>query len=292
VSEPYEVLGQPSLHEPVLLIALDGWIDAGSAAAQAMGVFVDELNATPIVRFDADSFIDYRARRPTMQLRDGVMAGLTWPSTELHAGRDSDGNDVLLLTGSEPDSQWHRFVDLVETLAKGYGVRLAVGMGAYPFGAPHTRPSLIAGSASSSELAETAGLVRSTVDAPAGMAAVLEHRLAESSIPTLGLWVQVPHYAAAMAYPGAAVALVDTIRQLTGISVEAQPLRDAAVAHRQRLDELVAQSTEHLGLVHQLEEAFDAMLRPSDSMVRPGEPLPSGDELAAELERFLRDQGR
>ena len=292
MSEPFQLLNQPSLHQPVLLISLDGWIDAGSAAAQAMAAFVEELNATPIIRFDADAFIDYRARRPTMQLRDGVMANLAWPSIELQAGRDMNGNDVLLLTGSEPDSQWLRFVDLVDEFAKGFGVRMAIGLGAYPFGAPHTRPSLIAGSASTPELADSAGLVRSTVDAPAGIAAALEHRLAQHNVPTVGLWVQVPHYASAMAYPGAAVSLVDTIHQLSGVTVEAQSLRDAAVAHRARLDELVSQSAEHLGMVHQLEEAFDAMLRSSDSIVRPGESLPSGDELAAELERFLRDQGR
>src|SRR4051794_3726452 len=176
MSEPYELLHQPSLHQPVLLIALDGWIDAGSAAAQAMAAFVEELNATPIIRFDADVFIDYRARRPTMQLRDGVMAGLTWPKIELQAGRDVNGNDVLVLTGSEPDAQWHRFVDLMEGFTMGFGVRMAISMGASPFGVPHTRPSLIAGSASTAELADTAGLVRSTVDAPAGIGAVLEHR--------------------------------------------------------------------------------------------------------------------
>jgi proteasome assembly chaperone (PAC2) family protein len=292
MSEYFEILAEPALRDPLLLIGLEGWIDAGAAAGQAMAQIADETGATTIARFSSDAFIDYRARRPTMQLRDGVMDDLIWPTIELRAGRDNDGNDVLLLVGAEPDGQWQLFLGIVEGFAHKFEVRAVAGIGAYPFNVPHTRPSLVAGSASSAALVERAGLLRNSVDVPAGIGAAIEHRLAGMGIDAFGLWVQVPHYASAGAYPAASVALIDTLRQLTHLAVDATPLREAATAHRLRLDELVSQSAEHLGMVRQLEEAFDAMMKPSEAMVRPGEPLPSGEELAAELERFLRDQGR
>jgi len=129
------------LDAPVLLVALEGWIDAGYVAGSARQLLLDRLTTEPVATFDADDLLDHRARRPVMHLVDGVNTGLTWPRIVLKAGKDRDGKDVLVLTGHEPDMGWRRFCDLVGELATRYGVRLALGLGAYPFASPHTRPT-------------------------------------------------------------------------------------------------------------------------------------------------------
>ena len=292
MNQPFELQAAPELHAPVLVVALEGWIDAGSGAANAMAAMVSEFETAPLATFAQDLFIDYRARRPTMQIRDGVSTGLIWPSIELLSAKDSAGQDLVLLTGVEPDSNWRLFLEAVGQLSKDLEVRMEVSFGAYPSASPHTRPPLVSVNASTTELAECSGLIRNSVDVPAGVAAAIADMFAANGLPAMGLWAQVPHYAAGMPYPGASVALLDTLRQVAGIQFEATELREAAASHRLKLDELVSQSTEHQTMVQQLEEAHDAMLRASDGIVGPGEALPSGEELAAELERFLRDQGR
>ncbi len=299
MSAPYEMVEWPDLEAPVLIVALSGWIDAGNGAATALEVLDGELSARTAVRFDGDTFIDYRARRPTMQLRDGVNVNLVWPEIVMKAGTDRLGNGVLLLAGSEPDSNWHQFADAVAGLATELEVRMMVGLGAYPFTAPHTRPSRLAVSLSSADLGTGLHVQRSSVDVPAGIEAVLEHRLAEVGVPTIGLWAQVPHYVANVPYPGATLALLDGLGQVAGVVSDAVEVRRAADEHRQRLDELVANSAEHTAMVRQLEAVWDAEAAEQAGVTStpnlgsfPVGPLPSGDELAAELERFLRDQGR
>jgi hypothetical protein len=289
----------PDLEAPVLIVGLSGWIDAGNGAGTAIEVLDAELSARTAVRFDGDTFIDYRARRPTMQLREGINTNLIWPEIVLKAGTDRVGNGVLLLAGTEPDSNWRQFADAVAALASELDVRMMVGLGAYPYTAPHTRPSRLAVSMSSAELGTGLQVERSSVDVPAGIEAVLEQRLAEVGVPTIGLWAQVPHYVANVPYPGATLALLDGLGQVAGVVSDAVEVRRAADEHRQRLDELVANSSEHTSMVRQLEAVWDAEAAEQAGVSStpnlgsfPQGPLPSGDELAAELERFLRDQGR
>jgi hypothetical protein len=290
MTDPYLIHEQPELEEPVLVTMLLGWIDAGAAAATAMNVLENELAARPVATFDGDTFIDYRARRPTMMLRDGVNTELVWPDTRLLAGRDSAGHDVLLLTGHEPDSNWRLFVDRAAGMAVDLGTRMMIGLGAYPFATPHSRPSRLSITANSSEVAGTLPYLRNSIDVPAGIEAALERRFAEMGVPAVGLWAQVPHYVSNVPYPGASVALLDGLSEVAGVVTEGVALHNDAAAHRSRLDELVKQSDEHTAMVRQLETAYDAAsVEPSPTGLLG--PLPTGDELAAELERFLRDQG-
>jgi hypothetical protein len=258
-----------------------------------MQALESEVAAVDVATFNGDRFLDYRARRPVMQLREGVNERLAWPETKLQAGRDRNGTSVLLLTGHEPDSAWRGFVDAASGLAIDLGARMLVGLGAYPYAAPHTRPARLSISASSVELADSFSIGRNTVDVPAGVQAALERSFAEKGLPALGLWAQVPHYVASFAYPAASVALLQGLGDVAGVEVAAEQLRREAVTHRRQLDELVAGNPEHVAMVHQLEAAYDAE---ADGFGMPGTltsggDLPSGDELAAELERFLRDQG-
>jgi PAC2 family len=290
VTDPMTVHEQPELESPVLVTMLLGWIDAGAAAATAMTVLENELAARPVATFDSDTFIDYRARRPTMMLRDGVNTELVWPDTRLLAGRDSAGHDVLLLTGHEPDANWRLFVDKATGMAVDLGTRMMVGLGAYPFATPHSRRSRLSITANSAEVAGALPYLRNSLDVPAGIEAALERRFAEMSVPAVGLWAQVPHYVSNVPYPSASVALLEGLSEVAGVVTEGVALHNDAAAHRARLDDLVKQSEEHTAMVQQLETAYDAAaVEPSPTGLLG--PLPTGDELAAELERFLRDQG-
>jgi hypothetical protein len=290
VTAPYELHEEPQLHEPVLVTMLLGWIDAGAAAAGAMSVLETELAARPVATFDADTFIDYRARRPTLQLREGVNTELIWPETRLLVGRDTVGHDVLLLSGHEPDANWHLFSDAASKLAIDLGTRMMVGLGAYPFATPHSRPSRLSMTAATTEVAASLPYLRNSVDVPAGIEAVLERRFGDAGVRAVGLWAQVPHYVSNVPYPAASMALLDGLKEVSGIVTEGTSVRNEATSHRARLDELVAGSTDHVAMVRQLEEAYDLEASRTPS-AEPLGPLPTGDEIAAELERFLRGEG-
>ena len=288
MTAPYILHEEPALESPVLVVALEGWIDAGLGGANAMAALKAQLAPRLVAAFDADTFIDYRARRPVLHLREGVNTALTWPSIELHAGQDPTGQDVLLLSGNEPDSNWHEFVDAASSLALSFGTRMMVGLGAYPIGVPHTRPSLLSVSASTSELVTRFGYLSNSIDVPAGVQAALERSFADRSLPAIGLWAQVAHYAAAMPYPMASLALIEGLSTIANLTLSVDALKEASDTQRLRIDELVANNPENIALVNQLEAAWDAEV----ARMNPAGLFPSGDQLAAELERFLREQGR
>lgn len=288
----FELFDVPDLGSPVMVMVLEGWIDAGLGAAGAVSAVMEDLDMTTVATFDADVLLDHRARRPVLHLVDGLNTGLTWPSIELRAASDLRGADFLLLVGAEPDHHWHAFSRATVDLAMELGVRMVVGLGAYPAALPHTRPSRLSATATTAELAEQVGFVRGTIDVPGGVQAAIERRCAEVGLPAVGLWAQVPHYVAGMPYPPAAAALVDGLRSVAGLDLATGDLEEEAAATRSRLDALVADNEEHRDMVHQLEVQYDAEEGSAGSLLGGGEPLPSGDELAAELERFLRDEGR
>jgi len=292
VSEPeprpdpdlYELLDRPDLVEPLLIVALDGWIDAGLGAASALEQLLELPGLEVVARFDADTLLDHRSRRPTMHLEDGRAHGLTWPAIELRAGRDIAGNDLLLLSGAEPDHRWRAFADTVVDLALVFDVRLVLGLGAYPAPVPHTRPVRVVSTATTAELAEQIGFLPGRIDVPAGVAAAIEERCAQAGLPAAGLWAQVPHYTAAMPYPAAGAALLAALARVGGLTLEPGALREEAQATHRRIEALIDGNPEHLAMVHQLEGQIDAAQPQED----PGF-LMSGDDLAEELERFLRD---
>ncbi len=279
----YELVEQPDLESPVLIMVLKGWIDAGLGADGAAEVLVEHLDRHTVARFDADALLDWRARRPVLRLEDGINAQLTWEETELSWTRDEAGNDLLLLLGNEPDHSWLAFSRQVVDLALDLGARLVLGFGAYPAPAPHTRPPLLAASASDDALA--AGLLRSSVEVPTGVQGMIERRAARAGLPALGLWAQVPHYVAAMPYPAASLALLRAASAVAGLALPVADLEERAVANQARLDELISQNPEHVAMVEQLEAQAD------QAAASQALSATSGDELAAELERFLREHG-
>ncbi len=293
MADLYDFLERPDLESPVLILALEGWIDAGGAAARAAAAITDEIEATTVVRFDADTLLDHRSRRPVVRLEDGMNRGLRWPSIEIVAFSDPAGRDVLMLTGAEPDHHWKRFTTTVVDLALELGVRLVVGLGAYPAPAPHTRPAQLTSTSNDENLAAMVGSNGATLDVPAGIGNAIEDRCAEVGLPAIGLWAQIPHYAAAMPYPGGAVALIEKLNELADLSFPVGSVAEDAAATVARLDELVADSGEHLTLLRQLEaQADETHGGPPLGMAGPDQAidLPSGDELATEIERFLRGQ--
>ena len=273
--------------DPVLVVHLEGWIDAGLAGATALASLLEGVDTDEVAVFDADELVDYRARRPTLRIADGVHEGLTWRAPRLLLAADPDGRDMLVLAGPEPDLRWRAFASAVTELAAGLGVRLMVGLGAFPAPVPHTRPVRLAATASSSELASRVGFVAGTIDVPAGVNAVLEQSMAEAGVPAVGLWARVPHYVAGFPYPPAAAALLNGLGAVAGLAVDTTELDTAADVALGRVDELIANSDEHKAMVSQLEASVDST---------EGNPLnlgqiPSGDEIAAELQRFLRGEG-
>jgi predicted ATP-grasp superfamily ATP-dependent carboligase len=284
---------RPALTSPVLVMAPDGWIDAGLGGAGAMAALLAGMETEVVATFDIDVFLDLRARRPVARIVDGVLQDVTWPAMELRAGKDSEGRDVLVLAGPEPDNAWHAFADAVAELAAQLDVRLVVGMGAFPAPVPHTRPAKLVATATTPELAATVGTVKGTLNVPAGIVLALQRHFGELGRPAIALWARVPHYAATRPYPEASVILLEGLAEVAGISVDASELRAAAQAARAYLDELTANSAEHAALVRQLEVQADAEAEGAsgeEPAPWPG-PVPNADELVAEVERFLRDQG-
>lgn len=287
--ELYERLHDRTVDHPVLVIGLEGWIDAGAGAAAAVAHLASGRMQDVLVRFDGDALIDHRSRRPVVHIVDGVNRGLTWPQIELRAGTDDAGRDLLLLSGPEPDLRWNEFTGAVVALAQSLGVRLVVGLGAFPAPVPHTHPVRLATTSPVAELAHQVGYVRGTLDVPAGVEAALEVAFDTAGIPAVGLWARVPHYVAAMAYPAASAALIDGLTEVASIQLGSRELHEAAARARVQIDALVANSDEHRRLVTQLEAQAETELEGEDGGLA-GQSLPSGDELAAELERFLRGE--
>lgn len=283
----FEILSYRALHEPVLVLATEGWIDAGIGAAGALSQILSGMRTDVLVRFDADEFIDHRARRPMVRLVDGINTGLTWPEIELRAGKDPTGADVLVLIGPEPDMRWHLFVRSMVGLTADFGVRLVCGLGAFPAPVPHTRPVRLAATATTPELAAKVGFVGGTIEVPSGIHAALEEGYKSAGIPTVGIWARVPHYAAAMPYPAASVALIEGLAAVSGLAFDPGDLRVAAAVSMGRIDELISNSEEHLEMVRLLEAQIDAA--ETDPPLDPS-AIPTGDEIAAELERFLRGE--
>lgn len=284
----YELHQEPLLERPVLVVALEGWVDAGLGAATAITTLLDQGSNRPLATFDASHFIDQRARRPIARIVDGITTSLTWPQLELRSGQDQHGGDVLFLVGPEPDFHWEQFTEAVVSLATRFGVQMMVGLGAFPAPAPHTRPVKLAATApaSSAGLVELVGVVQGELEVPAGAVAALEMGFEQAGIDAVTLWARVPHYVSAMPFPEASAALVDGLVKLTGLAFDAVSLYSAADATRRQVDELIAGSTEHRAMVRKLEETVDA----SEGNPFGLHEMPSGEEIAAELERFLRDE--
>lgn len=275
----------PALVRPALVMALEGWVDAGGAASSAARTLRRSLPHELLATFDADQLIDHRSRRPTLRITNGVNTNLRWPEIRLNAAVVTPaGRSILMLSGPEPDMRWHQWSAEVVELVKRLGVELVVGLGAFPAPVPHTRPVRLVSTGNNAENAGRVGFLPVTLDVPAGAQGVLEYSFGEAGIPTIGLWARVPHYVAGMPYPAASAALLGELANLIGVTVDTGRLQEAAAATRAQIDELISASDEHEAMVRQLEAQHD-----SEATVTL-EDLPTGDEIAAELERFLKGQ--
>lgn len=287
MSDLVQLHGHPTLSSPVMILALEGWIDAGMAAAGAMTSILDGIDTEPLATFDTDALLDHRARRPMMSLVEGEIVNLNWPAIEVRGGIDEAGNHVVLVIGAEPDHAWGRFCSAVTDLALDLDVRMVVGLGAYPAPVPHTRETHLALTSPSADVINAhSGFFRGTVEVPAGIQAAIEVSTHEVGISSMALWAQVPHYISGLSYPAGSLALLEGLGRVAGLSFPTAALSIEATNTRERLDELVAGNRQHEDMLRQLEEVVD-----SAPMSAEMGPLPTGDQIADEFERFLREQG-
>jgi proteasome assembly chaperone (PAC2) family protein len=274
----------PALRQPVLIVALEGFVDAGAVAATAGAFLRHRWQSDPIARFDRDSILDYRARRPTAVVDSGRVRRIDWPDLELFAATVDGPHDVLILLGPEPDMRWEAFATGVVQACRMLGVETVVGLGAYPAAAPHTRPIRImkAVNAIAADLVPDAGEIAGYTG-PVGAATALQHMLGEAEIPAVGLWAEVPHYIAGSPNPAGALAMVKLVAQTLQTDVDTTELEAAATLHLEQVASAVAEHPEAAEMVTALELLYD--------QGGVDEALPSGDDLAEEIQRFLRSQG-
>jgi proteasome assembly chaperone (PAC2) family protein len=283
VAEELRIHSRPDLARPVLIAAFRGWNDGAQAASLAAGYLAKTWDADRFAEVDPENFFDFQATRPHVSLEEGVTRRIDWPETGFyHARPDGLDRDVVLLLGIEPNLRWRTFTDLVVGLAADLGIELMITLGALLADVPHTRPSPVTGSASDSDLVERLGLSSSRYEGPTGIVGVLHDACKERGIPSASLWAAVPHYVSLTPSPRAAVALAERLGRLLGVEIDVEELEEAAQSYEEQVSEAVASDEETASYVEELERRADQLEETSD--------LPSGDALAAELTRFLRER--
>jgi predicted ATP-grasp superfamily ATP-dependent carboligase len=279
----------PTLDRPVLVLGLEGWVDAGLAGSQAVNALAEAFPREVVATFDPDALIDHRSRRPVLRVSHGIYGPVTWPELRLYSQTETGGRSLLILVGPEPDLRWHEWSEEVLAIGQRLGVEMVVGLGAFPAPVPHTRPVRLTAVANSEPLAGSIGFIPATIDVPASAQSVLEANFARAGVPTVGVYARVPHYVAASPYPEAAAALLDKLAELAGLSIDTTSLHEAGSLTRQRIQALIEASSEHQEMVRKLEVQHDSEF--SQPAPDAFTNLPSGDEIAAELEKFLREEG-
>jgi proteasome assembly chaperone (PAC2) family protein len=270
----------PDLRDPVLVVALSGWVDAGLAGAGAVAVLTEQLESVgPFGHVDLTELVDLQQTRPSVHLVDGTTREITWPTIELIAGRA--GRDVVLCRGPEPSLRWRALTGELVELAQRLGVRMMVGLGGMPTLASHRRPVNVLATATSPPLAEEIGAWRADYTGPTGAQTVLQVAMGEAGIPGVGLWAQVPHYVGATPSPPAIRALLSRLRDLAGVQTDLTGLDAQTDEYLERVEEGLSERPDVAEMVRNIEAAEGS---------EAGD-LPTGEELASEIERFLRDQG-
>ncbi|WP_433791231.1 proteasome assembly chaperone family protein [Actinoplanes sp. CA-252034] len=291
----YEVTGDlPALDGPVLIQALTGFVDAGTAIQLARENLLEHLESEIVATFDLDQLLDYRSRRPPMIFVADHFESYEEPSLALHLVKDQLGTPFLLLAGPEPDLQWERFIAAVTGLIDRLGVSVTVGLNAIPMAVPHTRPVGVTAHATDKRLLGEHESWLQRVQVPASVGNLLEFRLGRSGRDALGYAAHVPHYLAQTGYPAAAEVLLDSVSESTGLALPTGSLRESAKSVRDEVDKQVADDEQAGRLVTSLEAQYDAFLRgrQGNLLADPDNPLPTAEELGAELERFLAEQSR
>ncbi len=274
------------LRAPAMVCAFQGWNDAGEAASTALSFLCGALGAQRFARIDSEDFFDYQATRPCIRFTDAGVREVIWPSIEvLEALAPRAPRDLVLVRGVEPSMRWRQFSKQIIELAEALGVQLVVSLGALLGDVPHTRPVAMTGHASDPALSERLGITPARYEGPTGIVGVLHAACLQEGMPSASLWAGVPHYVAAATNPKAALALLRRLEGLTGVSVDVSELEAAAADYERQVGLAVASDPDIQAFVERLEQA-------SEGEERGGaQEVPSGDILAREFQRFLRQRG-
>jgi proteasome assembly chaperone (PAC2) family protein len=268
----------PDLRDPVLVVALSGWVDAGLAGGGAAAVLSDQLgSAAQFGRVDLTDLVDLQQTRPSVHLVDGATREISWPTVDLVAGQA--GPDVVLCRGPEPSLRWRAFGDELVQMSQRLGVRMMFGLGGMPALVSHRRPVTVLATATARSLAQEVGAWRADYTGPTGAQTALQVALGHAGIPGVGLWAQVPHYVSATPSPPAITALLSRLREVAGVETELSALDDQVDEYLRRVEEGLSERPDVAEMVRNIETTEGS-----------GE-IPTGDELASEIERFLREQG-
>ena len=274
---------RPNLERPVLIAAFRGWNDGGQGASLAGAYLARAWAAQEFATIDPENFYDFQATRPTVSLVDGISRQIEWPeNTFMHAPLPGAGRDAIIMLGVEPNLRWRTFSGLVTQVAQEFGVELVITLGSLLADVPHTRDAPVTGSATDPELIDQLGLQASRYEGPTGMVGVLHDACSQAGLKSASLWAAVPHYVSLTPSPRAAKALVDRLAELLHADVDTTELDEAADAYAEQVSEAVASDEETAAYVQELERRVDELEAESD--------LPSGDAIAAELTRFLRER--
>ena len=281
------VASEIDLRDPVMIAAFRGWNDAGDAASFAAQHLGRSWRSKKFAWIEPEDFFDFQAVRPHVKLIDGVTRQISWPSNDFFAARvDGGPHDIVVLVGTEPNLRWRTFAGLITDVAKAQGVGLVITLGALLADVPHSRPTQITGTAISEELVNRLGLKRSGYEGPTGIVGVLHDACGKAGIESASLWAAVPHYLAVNPNPKAALALVEKTVELVGAPVAIEELARATTTYEEQVGEMVASDEDVQAYVRLLEQRADE----GEEGLDPSN-LPSGDALADELERFLRERG-
>jgi proteasome assembly chaperone (PAC2) family protein len=274
---------RPQLTRPVLVASFRGWNDGGQGASMANAYLSRMWRGERFASIDAEHFFDFQSTRPQVTLVEGDVRRIDWPENVFeHARPHGADRDAVLLLGTEPGLRWRTFAGLVSGLAKDLGVELVVTLGALLADVPHTRPAPVTASASDPRLMSELGVQPSRYEGPTGIVGVLHDACRTAGIPSVSLWAAVPHYVSLTPSPRAAKALCDRLGTLLDLPLDTSELDAASEAYVQQVSEAVAADEETAAYVEELEGRIDEVAEESD--------LPSGDALAAELTRFLRER--
>jgi proteasome assembly chaperone (PAC2) family protein len=274
---------RPVLRDPVLVCAFRGWNDGGQGASLAGQFLSRSWQAERFAEIDSEDFFDFQATRPQVTLVDGDIRRIDWPSNTFHEARlRTASRDVVLLLGTEPNLRWKTFTSLITGLAGELGVGMMVTLGSLLADVPHTRPAPVTASATDPELMAKLGVQPSRYEGPTGVVGVLHDACRAAGIPGVSLWAAVPHYVSLTPSPRAAKALCDRLGSLLEVPVDTSELATASETYMEQVSEAVAADDETAAYVDELEHRADELVDESD--------LPSGDTLAAELTRFLRER--
>jgi proteasome assembly chaperone (PAC2) family protein len=274
---------RPELRNPVLICSFRGWNDGGQGASLAGSFLARAWGAEKFAEIDAEQFFDFQSTRPHVSLVDGDVRRIDWPTNTFHEARPGRGSrDIVLLLGTEPNLRWKTFTGLVSGLARDLGVELLITLGSLLADVPHTRPAPVTASASDARLVSELGVQPSRYEGPTGIVGVLHDACRNVGIPSVSLWAAVPHYVSLTPSPRAAKALSDRLATLLDIPLDTSELEAASETYMEQVSEAVAADEETAAYVDELEHRVDE--------IEPEAEIPSGDALAAELTRFLRER--